>query len=82
MSVDTANYWLAPFNRITAITKSDTTVFSPAYRALYVLTTGNLNIVTTKGTTAILPVTAGQILNIAVKQVLSTSTTATASGLN
>lgn len=83
MAVDTAGYWLAPFNKVTAITPSDTTVFATPYRALYVLTTGTLAIVTTKGSTVALPVTAGQVLNFTVKQVKATGTvTATCVGLN
>ena len=60
-----------------AITKSNSTVYNPMPAALYVGTTGNVNLVTAAGTTVLFPsVPAGAILPVEFSQVLSTSTTA------
>jgi hypothetical protein len=60
-----------------AITKSDTVVFVEQPSALYIGGTGDVNVVTTKGQTVLFSaVPVGAILPIKVKQVLSTSTTA------
>lgn len=62
------------------VTASDSTEIN--YRAVYVLTDGNLNLEDETGNTEIVPVTAGQVLPFQVRKVLATSTTATCLGLN
>lgn len=62
-----------------AVTPSDST--ETDYRALYVLTDGNLNLEGSDANAEIFAVTAGQILPVQPKKVLSTSTTATCLGL-
>lgn len=58
-----------------SITKSDTTVYN--FDALYVGTTGDVAVVTAKGTTITFPtVPAGYILPVKGTKVMSTNTTA------
>lgn len=72
----------SPFSKITAITANDSTDLSD-FRALYVLTSGNLALRLGKDAApTTLPVTAGQILNVSAKRVMATNTTATVVGLN
>jgi len=82
MTIRSGNYWQASVDRITAVTKSDTVNMAEPSKALYVLTTGNLSVVTSGGGTAILPVTAGQILTLQVSRVNATASTATCVALN
>jgi hypothetical protein len=57
------------------VTASDTTRFSPS--VVYVGTTGNVNVVTSQGTTVLFTaVPAGAVIPVRVIGVLSTSTTA------
>jgi len=82
MAIRSDNYWQASADRITAVTKSDTVNMPEPSKALYVLTTGNLSVVTSGGGTAILPVTAGQVLTLQVSRVNATNSTATCVSLN
>lgn len=67
-----------PYSKTQVLTKSDATVYDPPLDALYVGGTGHINIVDASGaTTLISAVPAGALLPIKVKQLLSTSTTAT-----
>lgn len=60
-----------------AVTKSDTSELTKVARALYVGGAGNVAVVTAEGDTiTILGVTAGTLLPLMVKQVMSTNTTA------
>ena len=60
-----------------AITKSNAAVYNPMPAALYVGSTGDVNLVTAAGSTVLIPsVPAGAILPITFRQVLSTSTSA------
>ncbi len=68
-SVSTADKW-------GAVTPSDSTD-TTGIRALYVTVAGNVNLEDKQGTTAIFPVTAGQILPLSPAKVMTTSTTAT-----
>ena len=59
----------------TTVTASDTTRFVPS--VVYVGTTGNVNVVTSQGTTVLFTaVPAGAVIPVRVIGVLSTSTTA------
>lgn len=64
-----------------AVTPSDTTVFSPATRALYVGGAGNVAVVgeqdSESGAVTFVGVPAGTWLGVSVQQVLATGTTAT-----
>ena len=64
---------------IVTITKSDSTVYSPPLRGIYVGGNGDLAITHTDGSTAVLvAVSAGTMLPVSdVSKVLSTGTTAT-----
>lgn len=69
---------VSPASHAAEVTVSDTTVYDPPGRSLYVGVTGNV-VVRMAGTGAILPfmnVQGGSILPIAVDQVRSTNTTA------
>jgi len=58
-----------------AVTLSDTTRFSPS--VVYVGTTGNVNVVTSQGTTVLFTaIPAGAVIPVQVIGVLSTNTTA------
>lgn len=59
-----------------AVTKSDTTVL-PVTKAIYVGGTGDLNVIFSEDSAAVLLTGVSGFLPIMVKQVLSTSTTAT-----
>lgn len=59
------------------ITKSDSTVFTPAYRALYVTTAGDVKVDTAAGTAITFTLPANFLLPLAVTKVYSTGTTAT-----
>lgn len=61
-----------------AVTPSDTTVLSPLPRSLYIGAAGNIAIVAedNTGSVVFVAVSAGQILPVRAKQVLSTGTTA------
>lgn len=62
---------------LTAVTKSDMTTYTPLLDALYVGTTGDINVVDALGNTVLFTsVPAGSILPIRCLQVLSTNTTA------
>jgi len=62
-----------------ALTKSDSTVYSPPYRALYVGGDGNVVLVAADGSTATFTgLVAGTILPVEFVQLMSTDTTATA----
>lgn len=89
MPVFSQGYLAEPYRKILAITPSDTTLLG-AYatpvaapiKGLFVLTTGNLAVILSQDTVATtLPVTAGQILYMSPKKVMSTNTTATAVAL-
>jgi hypothetical protein len=73
----------APIQPVTAqdavaVTKSDSTVYSPPLCGLFIGGAGNVNVVTVNGSTVLFTgCVAGQILPIAVTKVMSTSTTAT-----
>lgn len=61
-----------------AITTSDSTVYSPPLRGIYVGVTGNINVITPNGTTVLFSnVPAGFILPVYCSRVKATSTTAT-----
>lgn len=68
-----------PATKLVSITASDTTVYSPPLRAIYVAVTGNVAIVASDDTAAVTvtAVPAGTILPISTSQVMSTNTTAT-----
>jgi len=66
-----------PFTLGVVLTKSDTDAVTAPHRALYVGGAGNLNVVLAGGQTLLLTaVPVGTILPIQIKQLLSTSTTA------
>jgi hypothetical protein len=69
---------IAPAARLTAITKSDSTVYSPLIRAIYVGVGGNINVVDSAGNTVLfVGVPQGAVLGpFAVSKVMSASTTA------
>lgn len=75
----------SPYAYVVPVTLSDTvniqdtiTNTKTAPRGLYVLTAGNLNILPEGNKTpVVIPVTAGQLLNIACQRVYATSSTAT-----
>lgn len=69
---------IAPAAKLTAITKSDSTVYSPLIRAIYVGVGGNINVVDSAGNTVLfVGVPQGSVLGpFAVSKVMSTSTTA------
>jgi len=77
MAIRGDNYWASSPDTIVAVTPSDSVNFLKPAKSLYVLTTGNLAVVTTKGSVSTLPVTAGQLISLQVKRVNSTNTTAT-----
>lgn len=62
-----------------AVTKSDSTVFNPPARGIYVGGTGAIQVDTVGGETAVLlsGIPAGALLPIAVTKIYSTNTTAT-----
>lgn len=67
-----------PYSVVTAITKSDETVYSPPLDAILVNGAGNLAVVDLAGNTVtITGVAAGALLPIAATKVMSTNTTAT-----
>lgn len=82
MAIKSELYWTSNPDTITAVVKSDTVNLAKPAKALYILTTGNIVVVTTKGSVATLPVVAGQLLELQVKRVNSTDTTATCVALN
>lgn len=61
-----------------AITKSDTTTYSPPFRGVYVGVTGDLAVMMAHDSIAVtyVAVPAGSLLPICVKQIMSTGTTA------
>lgn len=68
----------APYDTAFAITKSDENDLAYVTRGIYVGGNGNVAVVTPKGNTVTFTgATAGTILPIRAKQVLSTGTTAT-----
>jgi hypothetical protein len=68
----------SPATHAVLLVKSDSTVI-PDTRGLYVGGAGNLNVVMNDGATALFTaVPVGTTLNISIKQLLDTSTTATA----
>ena len=67
----------APAEGCAAVTPSDSTTFSPAPRALYVGTQGNVSIVDQRGvTTLFTAVPGGTILPVRAARVMNTNTTA------
>jgi len=82
MAIRSDNYWQSSADKITAVTLSDTVNMAEPSKALYVLTAGNLSVVTSGGGTAILPVTAGQVIALQVIRVNATGSTATCVSLN
>lgn len=89
MPVFSQAYLAEPYKKILAITPSDTallgayaTPVAAPIKGLYILTTGNLAVELPMDSTATtLPVTAGQVLYVSPKRVMSTNTTATAVAL-
>jgi len=74
MTVYSQNYLAEPFTSAVAITTSDTGV-QPDFRAIYVLTSGNLVVRLKRDAADVtLPVTAGQVLAIQAKLIKTTST--------
>jgi hypothetical protein len=66
-----------PYRSALSVTPSDTTVFSPETRGIYVGTTGDLAVKVQDGTSVLFKaVPAGALLPISVVQVLDTDTTA------
>lgn len=69
---------MIPLEHMTAVTKSDATVYSPPLRALYVGGTGNVKIKDAVGNTVTLvALAAGVVHPIRATMVFSTDTTAT-----
>ncbi|MBM6442400.1 hypothetical protein JQF37_02005 [Pseudomonas sp. MIL9] len=68
----------SPASSAYAVTPSDTTLLSPLPRSLYVGAAGNVAIVPEDGIASVVfvAVSAGQILPIRAKKVMSTGTTA------
>ncbi|MCU1758716.1 hypothetical protein NTD84_03145 [Pseudomonas sp. 14P_8.1_Bac3] len=69
----------SPASSAYAVTPSDTTVLSPLPRSLYIGAAGNVAVVPEDGATSVVfvAVSAGQILPIRAKKVMSAGTTAT-----
>jgi hypothetical protein len=68
----------SPYRHAAVLTKSDTDELTKVSRALYIGGTGHINVVTVGGETVLISsLPAGTILPIRIKQLLSTSTTAT-----
>jgi len=69
---------IAPATKLLAITKSDSTVYSPLIRAIYVGVGGDISVVDTEGNTVLfVGVPQGSILGpFAVSKVMSANTTA------
>ena len=67
-----------PAEKAEVITPSDTTVYSPIYRAVYVGTGGNVTVLPSESLTPVTfsNVVDGSILPVSVSKVLSTGTTA------
>lgn len=78
--VSTDNYWLAPAERATVVTKSDVTVI-PATKRLYVGGTGDIKVTLAgqKDSQAVIfsAVPTGTLFSIQATKVWSTGTTAT-----
>jgi hypothetical protein len=70
---------IEPLRKITAITKSDSTVYSPPLDAIYIGGAGNVAIVDGSGATVTItaPV-VGQWMYVEASKIMSTNTTATA----
>lgn len=66
-----------PSGDFALIVPSDFTDLVPTPKNIKVLTDGDINIVGTEGGDVIIPVIAGEVLNLLVKQVRATGTTAT-----
>lgn len=69
---------IAPASKLVAITKSDSTVYSPLIRAIYVGVGGNINVVDNEGNTVLfVGVPQGSLLGpFSLSKVMSTNTTA------
>lgn len=66
------------FDNALAVTKSDSTVFSPALSAIYVGGTGDVAVTTVDGSAIVFKaVPVGVVIPCRVKQIMSTNTTAT-----
>jgi hypothetical protein len=69
----------SPYAHAAAITKSDTDELAYVTRGIYVGGAGNINLVTVGGETVLFTAPpVGKVLRVRAKQILSTSTTATA----
>ncbi len=76
---DRAPYSSAPLKEAFAITPSDTTVYDPPIRGIYIGGAGNVTIQNEAGVnTLITAPTAGLVLPVFARQVRATGTTATA----
>jgi len=81
--IGSQNYYASPFQKFTAVTLSDSVVQPSTFRALYVLTPGNLAVQLQRDAApTTIPVTAGQLLTFSAKRIYATGTTATVVGLN
>lgn len=69
----------SPAINASAVTPSNTVVLDPPCKSLYIGGAGNVNLLLADDTVAVVfvGVSAGQVLPVRAKQVLSTSTTAT-----
>jgi hypothetical protein len=75
---DPAQTWSFSLNNGVAVTKSDSTVYSPPLKRLWVGGAGNVAVRMLGGqSVTLLAVAAGGELNLTVDQVLSTGTSAT-----
>lgn len=66
-----------PYQKATAITKSDSTTYTPPLDAWIPGTTANVAIVDLAGNTVTIAVIAGQLYEIGASKIMSTNTTAT-----
>lgn len=82
MGIFSQDYWASAPDTVTAVTPHDTNALPKPAKGLYVTVSGNVALVTTGGSSVTLPVTAGQVLSLQVKQVKATGTTATVVALN
>lgn len=76
MAIFSDNHWTSPSKDAIAVTKSDSTVL-PITRALYIGVSGDVQVTTAKGTTALFKGVPVGILPVQVSKVQSTNTTAT-----